>query len=133
VEAVMQKAQNHSRYPTNWGIHFLCDCKKRDREINVHKGIAQEISTHGVCILSDHHICRQKKIAMQLLIPSLLNGVPQKIVKVIGHSISTVMKEGRYLTEIEFLHFEENGLKELDRNLRQYFEPGFLARTMKHA
>ena len=69
-------------------------------------------------ILSDHPICQQKKIAMQLMIPSLFNGAPQRIVKIIGKSIVTIMKEGKFLTEIEFQHFEENGLKELEKNLR---------------
>ncbi len=108
-------------YPTNWGVRFLCDCKKLDKQINIHKGIAHKISTHRVQILSDHRICEQKKIAMQLIVPSLLNGAPQNIIKIIGKSIVTNMHHERFLTEVEFQHFEENGQKELESNLRVHF------------
>ncbi|ADE11494.1 hypothetical protein [Sideroxydans lithotrophicus] len=117
----MEEKPTHLHYPTNWGMRFLCDCRKQNERINIHRGIAHEISIHGVRILSEHHICQHKKVAMQLMIPSLLNGAPQKIIKIIGNSIATVVKEGKFLTEIEFLHFEEDGLKELDRNLHQRF------------
>jgi hypothetical protein len=117
----MEGLANQPRYPANWGVRFLCECKKLDKAINIHKGIASEISSISVCILSDHQICQQKKIAMQLLIPSLLSDAPQKIVKIIGNSINTIVKEGKFLTEIEFLHFEEDGLKVLEKNLHQRF------------
>jgi hypothetical protein len=129
----MEEKQDSPLYPTNWSVRFLCDCRKQNKEINIHKGIAHEISTSGVRILSDHHICQQKKIAMQVIIPSLLNGAPQKIVKIIGNSIATIMKEGKFLTEIQFLHFEENGLKELETNLRQRFDPRFYAQIAQRA
>ncbi|MBI5889193.1 MAG: hypothetical protein HZB47_00765 [Nitrosomonadales bacterium] len=122
----MEESPNlYPRYSTDWGVRFLCDCKKQNKEIRIHQGIAREISTHGVHILSDHPICLQKKIAMQLMIPSLSVGAPQKVVKIIGHSIETINTEGKYLTEIAFTHFEENGLKELERNLRQRFGTQF--------
>ena len=108
-------------YPTNWGVRFLCDCKKLDKQISIHKGIAHKISAHGIHILSDHRICEQKKIAMQLIVPSLLNGAPQNIIKIIGKSIATNMHQEKFLTEIEFQHFEENGQKELESNLQQHF------------
>jgi hypothetical protein len=116
-----QQMPGHSSYPTNWSIRFLCDCKKQDQEINIHKGVAHSVSARAVHILSDHPICQQKKVAMQLIIPSLSNSTPQKIVKIIGHSILTVMQEGKFLTEIEFRHFEEDGMKVLEKNLRQHF------------
>ena len=123
----MEESSNSKRYPTNWGISFLCDCKKQTKELKIHKGIAREISTRGVQILSDHQICQQKKVAMQLTIPSLLSGAPQKVVRIIGHSIVTIMKEGKFMTEIEFQQFEEDGKKELERNLRQRFDQEFFA------
>ncbi|MBI4807758.1 MAG: hypothetical protein HY799_02245 [Nitrosomonadales bacterium] len=129
----MEEKQGSPSYPTNWGIRFLCDCKMQNKEINIHKGVAHEISTRGVRILSDHPVCQQKKIAMQLMIPSLLNGVPQKIVKVIGHSIATIMRDGQFLTEIEFRHFEKDGLKVLEKNLRQRFDQHFLAQVVQRA
>lgn len=118
----MEQYQSNQSYPTNWGVRFLCDCKKENKQINIHKGVAHDISTRGIHILSDHHICQQKKIAMQLLIPALLVGAPQRVVKIIGHSLNTIMREGRFLTEIEFRHFEEDGQKVLEKNLRQRFD-----------
>jgi hypothetical protein len=129
----MQDTPTHPRYPANWGIRFLCDCKKLDKTINIQKGIANEIGSKGVRILSDHHICQQKKVAMHILIPSLVSGAPQKIVKIIGNSISTIMHEGKFLTEIEFLHFEEDGLKVLEKNLRQRFDPNFCGNIARQA
>ena len=118
----MECTSDFARFPANWGVRFLCDCKNPGKAINVHLGIAREISSNGVSILSDHQICQQKKIAMHLLIPSRVGDAPQTIVKIIGNSISTFMKEGKFLTEIEFLHFEEDGLKVLEKNLQQNFD-----------
>jgi hypothetical protein len=115
------RASQHPRFSTNWGIRFLCDCKKQNKEIRIQNGIAHEISRNGVRILSDHNICLQKKVAMHLMIPSRLEGGPQKIIKIIGHSVETVVKEGKFLTNIQFMHFEENGLKELENNLSLRF------------
>jgi hypothetical protein len=129
----MDSKHNLPRYPANWGVRFLCDCKKIDSEINIHKGVAHEISTSGVRLLSDHQICPQKRIAIQLLIPSIVSGAPQKIVKIIGNSIVTLMKEGKFLTEIEFLHFEEDGLKVLEMNLRQRFDQHFYGQIARQA
>lgn len=129
----MEGLPNHPCYPANWGVRFLCDCKKVDKAINIHKGFAHEISSNSVRILSDHHICQQKKIAMHVLIPSLISGAPQKIVNIIGNSISTIMQEGKFLTEIEFLHFEEDGLKVLQKNLQQRFDPHFYAQIAQRA
>lgn len=129
----MEDKPDQTSFPANWGVRFLCDCKKVDNAINIHQGVAHEISTSKVRILSDHHICEQKKIAMQLMIPSLINGAPKKIVKIIGNSIATVMKEGKFLTEIEFLHFEEDGLKILEKNLHQRFDPHFYAKIAQRA
>jgi hypothetical protein len=133
TETKMEAILNHQLYPANWGVRYLCDCKKLNQEINIHKGIAQEISTQRVRILSDHHICQQKKIAMQLIIPSPLNGAPKNIIKIIGKTIVTIMKEGKFLTEIEFQHFEENGQKELEKNLLQRFNQRFSEKTALRA
>lgn len=129
----MENQPNLSRYPTHWGVRFLCDCKKINKAINIHKGIAHEICSNSVCILSEHHICQQKRIAMQLMIPSLVSDAPQKIVKIIGNSISTVLKDGKFLTEIKFLHFEEDGLNVLEKNLHQHFDSHLFAQNAHHA
>jgi hypothetical protein len=129
----MEGKQNHPHYPANWDVRFLCDCRKVNEVISIYHGIAHEISTNGIRILSDHKICQQKKVAMQLLIPALHDNAPQKIVKIIGNSLESVFKGGKFLTDIEFLHFEENGLKELEKNLRQHFGTQFLAPTAQQA
>jgi hypothetical protein len=129
----MQSTPIQPRYPANWGVRFLCDCKKLDKAINIHKGIAREISSNSVCILSDHQICQQKKIAMHVMIPPLISDAPQKIVKIIGTSISTILKEGMFLTEIEFLHVEEDGLKVLEKNLKQLFDPNIYGQIAQQA
>jgi hypothetical protein len=129
----METKPNLPRYPANWGVRFLCDCKRLDKTINIHKGIAREISSNSVCILSDHQICQQKKIAMHVLIPSLISDAPQKIVKIIGNSINTIVNEGKFLTEIEFLHFEEDGLQVLKKNLHQRFDPHFYGQSAQQA
>jgi hypothetical protein len=133
MENKMEEIPNHPLYPTNWAVRFLCDCKKLSKRIDIHHGIAHEISTHGVRILSDHSICQQKKIAMQLIIPSLLTGAPKNIIKIIGKSINTISKEGKFLTKIEFQHFEEDGLKELEKNLFQRFDQHFGETTAQRA
>jgi hypothetical protein len=133
METQMEIQPNHPLYPTDWGVRFQCDCNNDDNEINVHQGIAHGISTRSMCILSDHHICQQKKISMQVIIPSLLNCAPQKVVKIIGNSINTIVKEGKFLTEIEFQHFEENGLKELEKNLHKRFHPQFFSPASQNA
>jgi len=129
----MDEKRNQPRYPTNWGVRFLCDCKKHEQDIRIHKGVAQEISTDGVSLLSDHHICEQKRVAMQLMIPSMLNGAQEKMIKIIGNSVTTIVKEGKFLTHIEFLHFEEDGLKELEKNLLKRFDQQFFATAAKRA
>jgi hypothetical protein len=133
MEKIMEEKPNHPHFPANWGVRFLCDCKKNDKAINIHKGVAHEISSSGVRLLSDHHICQQKKIAMHLLIPSLVGGAPQKIVKIIGNSIASMVKEDKFLTEIEFLHFEEDGLKVLEKNLHQRFDSYFYSQLSQRA
>ena len=118
----METKQGSPRYSTNWGIRFLCDCRKENKEIRIHQGVAHKISTDSVHILSNHHICQQKKVAMQLVIPTLPDGFPQKVVKIIGHSINSIKQGDDFLTEIEFRHFEEDGRQILEKNLRQHFD-----------
>jgi hypothetical protein len=43
------------------------------------------------------------------------------------------MQQGKFLTEIEFQHFEENGLNELERDLLQRFDQQLYAQTAQRA
>jgi len=129
----MESKLGKPQYPTDWSIRFLCDCKKESKEIRIHQGIAHALSTDGVHILSDHSICKQKKVAMQLLIPPVKPNAPQRIVKIIGHSIDTIKRENRFLSEIEFRHFEEDGKQILEKHLRQHFEPESFAAFAQQA
>lgn len=117
----------HPRFSTDWGVRFLCESMQQSKGIRLHTGIAHEISRQGVYLLSDQQLNCQKRVAMQLMIPSMHVGAPQRIVKIIGQIVNTVVKEGKFLTEIEFMHFEEDGLKELEKNLRQRFGSRYLA------
>lgn len=118
----MEAKSNHQSYPANWGVQFLCDCKKNGGVISLHSGVTQKISTHGVRLFNDH-ICKDKKIAMHLMIPSQRSNAPLKIVKIIGHNVETELENDKFMTEIEFVHFEEDGLKVLEKNLRECFDP----------
>ena len=129
----MEDKLNLPRHQTNWVVRFLCDCKKQSKAIDIHKGIAHEISTNGIHILSDHQICQQKKVAMQLIIPPLLGGAPEKIIKIIGNSIDTIKKEGKFLTKIEFQLFEENGLHELEKHLHQRLDQSAFNKAVQNA
>lgn len=117
----METNPDQPLYPTNWDVRYLCDCKKLSKRIDIHRGTAHRISIHRVHILSDHSICPQKKISIQLLVPSPLNGATQKIIKIVGKTIVTNTHQERFMTEIEFQHFEDNGQKELESSLRQHF------------
>jgi hypothetical protein len=109
--------EHHTYHPTEWNVRFLCDCKREDKEIRIHKGTAHRISPVEIDVLSDHRICSQKKVALQLMIPPQTLGRPQSIIKIIGHSVDSVPHEGRFINKIEFRHFEEDGLKLLEKNL----------------
>jgi hypothetical protein len=110
-------------YPTNWNVRFLCDCKRKDKdkEVKVHIGVAKKLSTQRVSLVSDHQICQNKKIVMQLTIPSLWNGDTHKVIKVIGFSLGTIVKDSGFVTEISFLHFEDDGRQILEQNLHHHF------------
>lgn len=109
--------ENQTHHPADWSVRFLCDCKREDKEIRIHKGTAHRISSVAIDILSDHRICSQKKVALQLMIPPQIQGSPQSIIKIIGHSVDSIPHEGRFISKIEFRHFEEDGLKLLEKSL----------------
>ncbi len=118
----MEAKSNHQSYPANWGVQFLCDCIKKGEAISLHSGVTQKISTHGIHLFSDH-LCKNKRIAMHLMIPSQQSNAPLKIVKIIGHNVETELENDKFLTEIEFVHFEEDGLKVLEKSLHKCFDP----------
>lgn len=118
-------ASAHDSYPTNWSLHFLCDCKKRESQEKVHSGIAKHLSASRVSILSDHSICHSKKLSLQLTIPPLSSGESPTIINVIGHALETVAKGGGFLTEVEFLHFVEDGQSILAKHLQKHFNSSY--------
>ncbi|MDD5057863.1 MAG: hypothetical protein PHQ60_08315 [Sideroxydans sp.] len=129
----MNENQNIPRYQTNWGVRFLCDCNQHEQGISIQKGIAHEISTRSIRMLSDHNICPEKRVAMQLIIPPTLNSTPQKVIKIIGNSRVTNVLNGKFITEIELAHFENDGRQELERTLRQHFDPQPFMQTAQRA
>jgi len=112
-------------YPTNWSLQFLCDCKKKEPRDRVHPGIAKKLSANKISILSDHSICHKKKLSLQLTIPPLLSGDSPTIIKAIGHSIETIASKDGFLTEVEFLHFIENGRSILAKCLHKHFNSSY--------
>ena len=125
----MEEKRRCPRYPTNWSTRFLCNCRKNGPGIDIHHGVAKDLSACGMRLQSDHNVCQEKKVAMQLLIPSMLNGAQKNIVKIIGRSLSTVASDGTFHTRIEFLHFEEDGKKVLESNLSLRFNNLFSIQT----
>ncbi len=108
-------------YPTNWNLHFLCDCKRRYPHEKVHPGIAKSLSSRRVRILSDHSICHKKKLSLRLTIPPLTCGETPIIINAIGHAVETIANKDGFLTEVEFLHFLENGQSILAKSLHKHF------------
>lgn len=129
----MEERRITPRYLANWDTRFLCDCRKHSQKIDIHEGIAHEISIYGVGLLSDHNICQQKNVALQLMIPALLNGAQKKIVRVVGRSLSTVVKNGNFYTVLEFLDFEEDDKTVLENDLSQRFSHPFFSRPTHYS
>lgn len=121
----MEESGSITRYPTNWPVRFLCDCKKKGRPISIRDGVAHDISANGLRILSDHHICSGKKVAVQLMVPPLHNGQEPIVVNLIARSLMTVVHEGDFLTDLVFSHFENDGQWVLKHHLRQRFDNHF--------
>jgi hypothetical protein len=121
----MEESVSITHYPANWPVRFLCDCKKKGRPVVIRDGVARDISAGGMHILSDHHICSGKKVAVQLVVPPLHNGKEPTVVNLVGHSRMTVVHEGDFLTDIEFVRFEGEGLRVLQNHLRQRFDHHF--------
>jgi hypothetical protein len=117
----MKDIQTKTRYPANWPVRFLCDCKKQGKPITIREGFAHEISTTSMSIRSDHHICSGKEVAILLKIPPLVHGGEHALVKLVGHSLVTVAHEGDFLTEIKFSRFEEGGNEKLHSHLIRRF------------
>lgn len=116
------EAKTHSpSYPEKWSVRFLCDCRKEDKEIRIRHGIAFALSPEEVHILSDHAICLNKKVALQLMVPPLHDDALSRIIRIIGYSIETARKDARYLTKVELRHFEEDGRRLLEKSLNQHF------------
>lgn len=123
----MNDAYATPRYPANWPVRFLCDCKKKGKPITIREGFAHDISVNTMRIRSDHHICSGKEVAIMLKIPPLDQGGEHELVKLVGRSLLTVVHEGDFLTEIAFSRFEEDGLERLKHHLRRRFDSRFFA------
>ncbi|GAB5605025.1 hypothetical protein [Sideroxyarcus sp. TK5] len=115
------------RYPANWPVRFLCDCKKQGKPITIREGFAHDISANTMRIRSDHHICTGKEVAVMLKIPPLEQGSDHALVKLVGRSLMTVVHEGDFLTEIEFSRFEADGHERLKHHLNNRFGSPFFA------
>lgn len=129
----MKDTHATARYPANWPVRFLCDCKKQGKPITIREGFAHDISSHTMRIRSDHHICSGKEVAVMLKIPPLEQGCDHALVKLVGRSLLTVVHEGDFLTEIEFSRFEGDGLERLKHHLSRHFDSLFFATLTRMA
>lgn len=129
----MNHLHDKTRYPTNWPVRYLCDCKKNGKPIMIHEGFAHDISENSLRIRSDHHICSGKAISVMLKVPPLLPGGSHTLVKLVGKSLITVVHEGDFLTEIEFSRFEGDGHQRLKEHLGRRFDTCFYASLNKTA
>jgi hypothetical protein len=123
----MKETYVTTRYPANWPVRFLCDCKKQGKPITIREGFAHDISTSAMRIRSDHHICIGKEVAIMLKIPPLEQGSDHALVKLVGRSLITVVHEGDFLTEIEFSRFEGDDHERLKRHLNRRFDSTFFS------
>lgn len=76
--------------------------------------------------MSDHSICHKKKLSLQLTIPPLLSGESPMVINVIGRAIETIANKDGFLTDVEFLHFTENGQSILAKNLHKHFNSSYI-------
>lgn len=125
MDAPNDSACSSVSYPANWNLQFLCDCKKRESQVKVHLGVAKKLSAHRVSILSDHSICHKKKLSLRLTIPPLSSGDGPTILNVMGHAIETIASKDGFLTEVEFLHFLEDGQSILAKSLHKHFDSSY--------
>lgn len=118
--------ETQQSYLTNWDALLLCKCKKQGQCLRIHECIAREISLGSVALVGDHSVCERKNVAIQVMIPARLNGAEKKIIRITGRSLSTVLKDGEFITVLEFLQFEDGHKKLLENDLHQRFENPFL-------
>ncbi len=121
----MHETYTSTRYPANWPVRFLCDCKKHGKPIAIREGFAHDISLTGMRIRSDHHICSGKEVAVLLKVPPLVQSGIHEVIKLVGRSLLTVVHEGDFLTEIEFARFENDGHAQLRHHLCRRFDSLF--------
>jgi hypothetical protein len=130
---IAMKEAHVTRYPANWPVRFLCDCKKQGKPITIREGFAHDISSSAMRIRSDHHICSGKEVAVMLKIPPLDQSSEHALVKLVGRSLITVVHEGDFLTEIEFSRFEGDGLERLKHHLGRRFDSLFFSSLTRMA
>lgn len=129
----MTDKHDTARYPTNWPVKYLCDCKKHGKPVTVHDGVAHDISAKTMHIRGDHHICSGKEVAIILKVPPLAQGGEHVLLKLVGRSLVTVVHDGDFLTEIEFSRFENDGHEILQRHLKHRFDSLFFASLNRDA
>jgi hypothetical protein len=62
---------------------------------------------------------------LRLTIPPLASGEAPIIINAIGHAIETIANKDGFLTEVEFLHFTENGQSILTKSLHNHFTSSY--------
>jgi hypothetical protein len=110
------------RYPANWNLRFICDCKKKHPELKIYPATAKQLSPYGTRIQSTHNVCSNRTITLQLDVPPVAIGESSRTVEIIGRTIYTVSEGDHFITEIEFLRFDRMSQQILTQALAKYFD-----------
>lgn len=119
----MEGQQRHThRYPANWNLRFVCDCRKAHPDLRIYPATAKQLSPNGTRIQSKHHVCPNKSITLKLDVPSAGNDMFVRTIEIIGRTIYTEAEEDHFLTEIEFVRVDKTSRDILTQALSGHFE-----------
>ena len=109
------------RYPANWHLRFVCNCRKHAAGPKIYPATAKQLSINGTSIQSSHNVCPNTSITLQLNVPPTADGEPARIIEIIGRTLYTILESNHFFTEIEFLKFDKASRKMLLQALNQHF------------
>lgn len=109
------------RCPANWNMQLVCSCKKQHQLRRAYPAIAKRLSPYGTSALSNHNVCSNQNVLLQLEVPPVHNGDDSRIVEIVGRTVYTVLEGDHFLTEVEFLRFENGAQATLMQALAQHF------------
>ena len=120
----MEEKRRAPRFHARWIIKCLCSCTIKEEEKIVYQGVTRDVSALGVSMVSNHNICAQKALSVQLTIPALHKGDQETVLYIGSRTTYTVVKDGSFITGIELLQFEQDGAQILREHLEERFAAG---------